>query len=143
MLGTAYAITAIAFENKTDKGGNPYMDHCIYVMNKMPHHDTELRCIALMHDLIEDTKWTADMLYDEGFSQRVVQGVVDLTHDYDLQPSYLDDYIPRIATNPDAVKVKMADLEHNSKIFRMKGLASKDFKRLKKYFLAYEYLRKV
>jgi hypothetical protein len=51
------------------------------------------------------------------------------------------DYIKIIAMNPDARKVKMADLRHNSDIMRMKGLREKDFKRLEKYHVAYEYLK--
>ena len=39
-----------------------------------------------------------------------------------------------------AKAVKLRDLEHNSKITRLKGLRKKDFDRLEKYHRAYTYL---
>ncbi len=35
--------------------------------------------------------------------------------------------------NPDAIKVKMADLRHNSDITRLKGIRDKDIERMVKY----------
>ena len=137
-LGLAISIAATAFEDKCDKGGNPYILHCLHVMNQMPEDDKELRIIAVLHDLIEDTTWTLDMLKDYGFSNRVIWGVQALTHESDVE--YMK-YIERISFNEDATKVKMADLRHNADIMRMKGLRKKDFERLQKYFTAYEYLK--
>lgn len=137
MLDKMIAIVSDAFVGKKDKGGQPYILHCLHVMNQMPENDDDLRQIAVGHDLIEDTNWTADRLLALGFSHRVVYGIHILTHTKDM--SY-DDYIKRISTNPDAVKVKLADLKHNSDITRMKGLRKKDFDRLEKYHRAYAYL---
>ena len=137
MLAKAIAITSKAFEHRFDKGGKPYILHCLYVMGKMPVNDPELQQIAVMHDLVEDTGWTLDDLRKEGFSERVVAGVGIMTHNHEVP---YDDYIHLIATNKDARLVKLADLEHNSIIFRMKGLRKKDFDRLEKYHRAYAYL---
>lgn len=138
MLGKAISITAKAFEGVNDKGGHPYILHCLRVMNAMPRHDEELRCIAVLHDLIEDTLWTKEGLLGEGFSIRVAQTVQVLTHDKGV--SY-DDYIKIIALCPDAKLVKMADLRDNSDIMRMKGLRKKDLDRLEKYHRSYMYLK--
>ena len=54
----------------------------------------------------------------------------------DKKQSY-DDYIKSIARNPIAKAVKLRDLEHNSRITRIKGLRKKDFDRLEKYHRAY------
>lgn len=140
MLGRAIAITAEAFKNKTDKGGNPYILHCLRVMNDIPAHDHELRCIAVMHDLVEDTQWTLEDLRREGFSERVIYGVFMMTH-ADTVP--YDDYIKYIATSPDARLVKLADLKDNSDITRMKGLTRRDLDRLEKYHRSWMYLSKV
>jgi (p)ppGpp synthase/HD superfamily hydrolase len=137
MLSKAIRIAAEAFEDKVDKGGQPYILHCLYVMNQMPEDDEELRCIAVMHDLVEDTSWTTGLLFYEGFSERVIRGVYTLTHE--SWETY-DDYIKRISANKDAVKVKLADLRHNSDITRIKGLTKKDFDRMEKYHRAYTYL---
>ena len=108
MLARAISIVATAFENKHDRGGNPYILHCLRVMDKMPKHDEELRCIAIMHDLIEDTKWTIEDLAKSGFSVRVLEAVDLLTHQEGIP---YENYINSITHSEDAVRVKLADLE--------------------------------
>ena len=61
-----------------------------------------------------------------------------LTHNPNV--SYMD-YILNLAHNNLAREVKLRDLEHNSKITRLKGLREKDFQRLQKYQIAYDYLK--
>lgn len=138
MLSTAILIASEVFEKKYDKGGQPYILHCLNVMNQMDPTDHELMTIAVLHDVIEDSDHGYDYLRNHGFSERVIDGVKALTHEKDVP--YMD-YIRNIARNADARKVKMADLRHNSDIMRMKGLREKDFKRLEKYHTAYEYLK--
>jgi len=138
MLSKAINITAQAFVDKLDKGGHPYILHCIAVMNAMPRHDQELKCIAMMHDLVEDCEeWSLTRLVLEKFTPRVINALKLLTHDRDVP---YDDYISALAHSEDARIVKMADLRHNSDIMRMKGLRKKDFDRLEKYHRAYMYL---
>ena len=137
LLAKAIAIVSTAFEKKLDKGGHPYILHCLNVMNQMPNTDYELMSIAVLHDLVEDTHWTLQMLRDEGFSERIVNAVACLTHDPNV--SY-DDYIKIISTNKDARLVKLADLRHNSDITRLKGLKKSDHERLEKYCRSYVYL---
>ena len=141
MLDKAIALTAEKFEGKFDKGGQPYILHCLHVMNAVcPNQDDhELMCIAVMHDLVEDTDVTLGDLYALGFSQRVVSGVDCMTHRGG--EDYMDVYIRRIALNPDARKIKIQDLDHNSQMMRMKGLREKDFRRIEKYHRAYAYLK--
>ena len=137
-LNLAISITAKAFENKTDRGGKPYMLHCLHVMNAVGPDDDDLMSAAVMHDLVEDTDWTIEDLEERGFSDRVLAIMILVTHEEGI--SY-DAYIKRLAISDDARKIKMADLRHNSDIHRMKGLRDKDFERLKKYHAAYAYLR--
>ena len=135
-LDRAISIAAQSFEGKFDRGGKPYILHCLYVMHRL-RPDQELMTIAVLHDLVEDTDWTFEMLQDEGFSHRVITALDCLTHrdgeDY-------EDYIHRVATNQDARDVKLVDLKHNSDITRMKGLRDKDLVRIEKYHRAYAYL---
>lgn len=140
MLSKAISITAQAFEGKKDKGGKPYILHCLRVMNGVPQNDEELMQIAVMHDLVEDCKeWNEYSLISAGFSVRVVKTIGILTHDKNIP--YMD-YIKGIALNEDARLVKLADLTDNSNINRLKGLRKKDFDRLEKYHTAYVYLTK-
>jgi len=139
MLGNAIALAATAFQNKTDKGGKPYILHCLHVMNKMKYEgDEELMIVAVLHDLIEDTGYTFTDLEVMGYSDRVINLLVLLTHSKNI--SY-ETYIEQIKSNSeDAVKIKLQDLRHNSDITRIKGLREKDFARLAKYHKAYSYL---
>ncbi len=137
MLDQAIALASREFLGRFDKGGVPYILHCLTVMNGVDQSDEELMIIAVLHDLVEDTKYTLHSLAILGYSERVVSALDCLTHRTN-EP--YDDYIDRISGNLDAILVKMADLRHNSDITRMKGLRDKDFKRLEKYHRNYKKL---
>jgi hypothetical protein len=92
-----------------------------------------------MHDLIEDTDRTLEMLMKQKFSMRIIHALNFLTHQNDV--SY-DDYIRVLSNNEDAVKVKLVDLKDNSDITRLKGITKKDIARMEKYHWAYNYLSK-
>lgn len=140
MLSFAILIGTYTFRNKHDRGGYPYVLHMYYVMNHIDKNDAELMIIAFLHDLCEDfEEWTIDRLRALGFSERVCMGLGIMTHNPD--DDYLKVYIPRIATNFDALRVKMVDLDHNSKPFRLKDTRKKDFDRITKYFKAYNILK--
>ncbi len=140
MLGKAIALAAKVFENSKDKGGQPYILHCLKVMDNLHTDDEDLKIIAVLHDIIEDTKITAEELYSMGFSYRIILALNLLTHRKEV--SY-DDYIKAISFNIDATKVKLADLKDNSDITRLKGLSKKDFDRMEKYHRSFIYLSKI
>lgn len=138
-LGLAISIAAEAFKDKVDKGGKPYILHCLHVMNKLKYEkDEELMIVGVLHDLVEDTDYTLEDLTELGFSERVTTLLNLLTHKEGVD--YMT-YIEQIKSNSEcAVKVKIQDLRHNSDILRMKGLRDKDFQRIEKYHRAYNYL---
>lgn len=138
MLGRAISIASLSFSEKVDRGGQPYILHCLRVMNKMSKHDEELRCAAVLHDLIEDTDWTLEDLRQSAFSDRVVTAVKLLTKTNDVD---YDTYIHRISQNINATLIKLADIEDNSDVTRLKGLRDKDFERMKKYHRSYLVLK--
>lgn len=141
MLTTAIKIAATAFEHDKDKGGTPYIMHLLYVMHKVKHLGEIAMICAVLHDLIEDKKeqgYTFEYLRQQGFSQEVITILELLTH-RDETP-YMD-YIKAIAVHPIAKAVKMMDLEHNSKITRLKNLNKKTFDRMELYYQAYTYLK--
>ena len=145
MLGRAIRIASHAFENVKDKGGNPYILHCLRVMNNLNSKDEELNCIAVLHDYIEDMykdnpEKGLMLLSESGFSIRVVQALNLLTH---RKETPYDAYIKAISLNEDATKVKLADLKDNSDITRLKGLTKKDFDRMEKYHRSFIYLSKI
>ena len=136
-LALAIDLASQEFVDKVDKAGKPYILHCLRVMNAVDQKDEELMQIAVLHDVIEDTLITIKELQSLGFSQRVLDAVTLLTH---LDSVSYENYIKQIAINPDAVKVKLADLKDNSDITRFKGLKKTDFDRMEKYHKAYTYL---
>lgn len=136
-LSLAISITAQAFEKVLDKGGQPYILHCLRVMMNTEGDDC-VKCAAIMHDLLEDTPYEIKDLVKLGFSQKTIYILNLLTHD-DKNLSY-EDYIKRVSTDEEATKIKLRDLEDNSNITRLKGLRKKDFERLEKYQKAYVYL---
>ncbi len=140
-LAKAIRIAAEAFQDKVDKAGKPYILHCLWVMEALHTEDEELNIIAVLHDLFEDCpEWNALRLIGQGFSNRVITALILLTH---KEGEPYEDYIRCLAVNEDCVKVKKADLKHNTSITRLKGLTKKDFDRMEKYHKAYVYLSKI
>lgn len=137
MLAKAIQLASTMFLDVLDKGGKPYILHCLRVWQGVQNEDEEVQQIAWLHDIIEDTTIEMKDLLEMGFSSRVVSGVLTLTKTDNLE---WDEYIKLIACNPDARKVKLSDLRDNSNITRLKGLRKKDFDRLEKYHKAYVYL---
>lgn len=135
-LALAISITAKAFENVLDKGGQPYILHCLRVMNNV-QGDECVKCGAVMHDLVEDTDWTFERLTALGFSEKTIRLLHLVTHE---KTTSYEDYIKAIAIDKEATEIKKKDLEDNCNITRIKGLRKKDFDRLEKYHRAYVYL---
>lgn len=71
LLALAIAITSEAFKNTLDKGNQPYILHCLRVMNNV-QGDEDVKCAAIMHDLIEDTNYTFAQLTSLGFSDKTI-----------------------------------------------------------------------
>jgi (p)ppGpp synthase/HD superfamily hydrolase len=130
LLGNVLVLATNAHAGQFDRGGNPYILHPMKVMHYLKSDDEELQCMALLHDVIEDTKTTWDDLIAVGCTERVINGVKALTK---MPGESYDQYKERVFANPDAMKVKMADLRHNTDIRRLKGVTEKDIIRMEKY----------
>jgi len=138
-LDKAIAIAAEAFIGKFDKGDQPYILHCLHVMRAVKSLGEQAMIVGVLHDLIEDTEWTAEKLLEVGFEERTVRLLTMVTR-LDGE-DYMEDYIVRTSLNTITRAVKMEDLRHNSDIMRMKGIREKDHARQEKYHKAYYYLR--
>ena len=130
MLSKMISLATERHAGQFDKGGRPYILHPLTVMHRLRTDDEELQCIAVGHDLLEDTATTPEELLSLDFSKRVVIGILDLTK----QPTDSDSvYRRRVKMNPDAIRVKIEDLRHNSDIRRLKGVTDKDIARMIRY----------
>ena len=133
----AYAIALVAHKNQYDKVGVPYINHPLTVSNNLENEDEKI--VGLLHDVVEDTAVTLDDLR-LFFDKHIIEAIDLLTHKE--EDSYMD-YLAKIKTNPLALKVKLADLNHNMDMSRFENPTKRDYERLeKKYKPAYEFLTK-
>jgi len=130
MFDKAMFIAAREHLGVRDKGGHAYILHPMRVAMRLRTNDEELMCIAVLHDVIEDSKMTYEDLYNEGFSERVVGALRRLEHKKNVT---YDDYIDDMRDDRDALLVKREDLRDNSDITRLKGVTEKDIARMAKY----------
>jgi hypothetical protein len=134
MLAKMLVIATNAHAGQYDKGGLPYILHPLKVMHYLKSDDEELQCIALGHDVIEDTDITYKYLRDEGMSERVIAGIRGMTK---VPGQTYEEYKEGVFANIDSMKAKKADLRHNSDIRRLKGVTDKDVARIAKYMKFY------
>jgi hypothetical protein len=98
----------------------------------------EERIAAVLHDVIEDSAYTAADLREEGFSDTVLQALEALTRQQG--EDYLT-FVRRAGANPLAKRVKLADLIDNMDLSRIPHPTEEDFKRYLKYRQAFEALQ--
>ena len=136
ILDRAKAIATSAHEGQVDKAGKPYIEHPMRVMNM--GKTVEEKIAGVLHDVVEDSDWTFEMLEKEGIPKDVMDAlrcVTKLSEDEDY-----NHFIERVKTNPLAVKVKLNDLKDNMGITRLGEVTEKDLARLNKYIRAYRQL---
>lgn len=146
MLAKMLVIVTNGHSGQFDKGGNPYILHPLKVMHYTKSDDEELMCMALGHDLIEDCSGKTifiggqekvisyAMLREEGISERVINGIWRVTK----QPGQTyEEYKAGVFGSVDSMRIKSADLRHNSDIRRLKGVTDKDVARIAKYMKFY------
>ncbi|SDT87161.1 HD domain-containing protein [Pseudomonas pohangensis] len=136
-LERAIAIAAKAHEGQTDKAGEAYIIHPLRVMLRMT--GSEERMAAVLHDAVEDSPITLDMLRNEGFPESVVRAVDALTKR--ANENY-EAFVARAALDPIGRKVKLADLLENSDLSRLSSPSEKDMARVEKYRKAIDFLRR-
>jgi len=124
----AMEICYRAHEGQLDKGGMPYVFHPLHVAEQM--EDEYSTCVALLHDTVEDGGIELSELSEADFPEEIVKTVDALTRRED-EP-YME-YIERLNGNSLAVKVKLADLSHNSDMSRLNKITRWDMERKEKY----------
>ena len=131
LIYKALEIVTKLFETDVDKGGMPYILHIEYVY--MHVSGLEEKVIALLHDVIEDKDVTSADLLEVGFPEKIVADVVSLTR---VKPMEYSDYIDRLIKNGsiEAMHVKLADLENNMDLTRIKNPTVKDYQRVEKRY---------
>jgi len=136
LLERAAGIAVEAHRGKRDRNGAPYILHPLRVMGRVS--TPEEQTVAVLHDVVEDTRWTFEDLEAEGFPPRIIKALECLTK---REAENYEDYVQRSAANPLAQRIKLADLEDNMDISRLHHVGDEDRVRLEKYLRAWRFLR--
>lgn len=112
-LAEVDAFAAKAHAGQVDKIGVPYIEHVRAVAAGLVPFGDELVMAGLLHDIIEDTDWTAERLLEEGVPDHVVALVEAVTNERGVP---YEEKVARITGHGrDAVLLKIADNAHNSR----------------------------
>lgn len=124
------AELAVKYHEDQEYGdsGLPYIYHlhqvdqlvvAAYKPKGLKHHEPfskhpgdemdNLRAIAFLHDILEDTKCSVFKLIDAGLTDTVVEAILAITK----KDETYEDYLRGVMNNPLALKVKIADTASN------------------------------
>ena len=137
LINKAISIAAFAHDGQTDKVGKPYIFHPLRVMLNA-EGDENVKCAAVLHDVLEDTAITVADLEAAGFGESIITALKLLTRTPD--DDYMG-YVKRLKNNSIAKAVKLADLADNMDMSRIPSPTERDFARLEKYKRALEILK--
>ena len=113
-------IAYAAHQGQVDKSGLPYIFHPFHLAEQMT--DEISVCVALLHDVAEDTFVTLEQL-EAAFPPSVSGPLRLLTH---APGTDYFDYIRALRHDPVARAVKMADLAHNADESRLAACGDPD-----------------
>lgn len=154
ILVARYLVNTL-LDNQVDKQGKPLIDHCerVFAICQRMKLSEDQQLAGLLHDCVEDGKLKrfddhelrVQFIYciiEQLFGAQVTRIVSALTRQ---KSDTYEKYIELIGfIEPDAVQVKLADLEDNLDENRLSQLDSKEQKRLRgRYVKAKDYLLKV
>lgn len=110
LVQLAQDLATEAHRGQFRRGGViPYIEHPRTVVARVGDN-LDAQVVAWLHDVIEDSAQTAETLMAAGIPAHLVEAVVLLTKSGDI--SY-EDYLEKVAANPLAAKVKIADMLSN------------------------------
>ena len=136
LLERAIKLAEKYHKGQFDKGGNPYIEHPLRVMENV--ESIEEKVLAVLHDVLEDCDVSKDQLTNARIPKYLVEKLEILCKG--KNEKYFD-YIDRIKATKLAINVKLSDLKDNMNLDRLKEVTEKDLKRLEKYKKAKEILQ--
>lgn len=128
-LERAIEIARQAHAGQVDKGGADYIGHPLRVMEKCETEEEKI--VGILHDVVEDSDWTFEMLETEGFPDEIIDALRCITKQSDDED--YDTFISRVMNIPLSLKVKLYDLEDNMDLSRLKCITEADLIRYEKY----------
>jgi (p)ppGpp synthase/HD superfamily hydrolase len=111
-IDLAQRLARKAHDGQFDKAGRPYIEHPARVATAVEAagYGYQVVCAAWLHDVIEDTEWTAEALFNAGMPLNTVHAVIDLTRVPHQAP---EDYYLQVKHSPIALAVKEFDIADN------------------------------
>lgn len=155
-IENALNIAIHAHDNTLDKAGKPYILHPLAVMmSKTPEilgvtnsptraFTPDEMCVAILHDVKED----CDTVYWEDICE-IFSNYPEIIAAIDAiskrKNETLDDYYKRVKNNEMALRVKLADMEHNMSYERIFCIDSKETRErlIRKYHKGYSILTSI
>jgi (p)ppGpp synthase/HD superfamily hydrolase len=128
MLDKAIITAYHAHKNQFDKANQYYLFHPLRVMFNVGSDD--LKIVAVLHDVVEDSTLSLDDLSSMGFTFEIVEAVDAITRR--KNESYME-FIRRCKKNWMARIIKIEDLKDNMDLSRISNPTEEDSKRNKKY----------
>ncbi len=107
-LDIAIKLASYYHNGQRDKNNEIYILHPLRIMFQMDTYKEKI--VAVLHDIIEDTECTIDILRENGFSEEIITALKAITRKEDEQ--YIQ-YIYRVEKNSIASNVKIKDLVDN------------------------------
>lgn len=133
-FAAAYFLALKAHEGQTDKAGKDYIEHPIRVADKFDCYT--FKTAAILHDVLEDT-WVTEDLLRKLFPKVIVDSVVLLTR---KEGESYGEFIDRMCHNEEfddsfyiARAVKIEDFNDNLNLSRLDKITDEDIDRVKKY----------
>lgn len=133
-----------AHKGQKDKAGQDYIFHPMRVADALANNKilpltdrVEGSIAGMLHDVVEDTDITIDYLREQGFPENILFAIDCLTR---REGENYQDFIVRCCQSEIAMRVKIADLEDDLDVRRLKHITEKDIERINRYLEARRYL---
>jgi (p)ppGpp synthase/HD superfamily hydrolase len=138
-LQKAIEIAVATHAAQKDKAGAPYILHPLRVMLSLESDDE--RIVGVLHDVLEDGKgqWPGKVRQEMDPRLLASLELVTKTEEEEKSGDYMA-FIRRLAPDPIARRVKLADLRDNLNVLRLEAISEKDRDRLNKYLVAFRFL---
>lgn len=136
LVEKAIVVAAKAFEGKRDGDGTPTVNHSLRV--GMAGQNKHQMVLGYLHDVVEDTALTIDILDDIGFPRDILNDIELLTHRYGFSYQWYINNI-ELRGGQDVLAVKLNDLVDNIRRDNAEIFPN----RVKKHLDAYKQLLKV
>lgn len=148
LLEKSFTLIDKYHKGQKDKAGKDYKLHLLAVKDialfrnkeKSTSFQNKLVIVALLHDLLEDTKCDLSELIELEFIEELLNSIQLLTKQGNLSKKEKKEYFRKIKEDEIAKEIKIADILHNMDLLRLSVITEKDIARNQEYLRQLNYL---